>query len=269
MRDRDRPAVLIVGGFATIPPNYLPFRHRLLRAGAARVDICPIWTPDWLLAGIFGFGAVMGRTRRAIVNAYRANGRRPIIVIGHSAGGIAARLAMSPVPFNGARAGVSQAVGCLVTLGTPHGLAALTNQYQHAGHQAAAFLMRETPGAFFAPRTSYVTVAGLLDGRAGPAAPGGRIGNELFRILVGDETAAEGDGIVPAAAALLDGARQIVLPGVRHGMLGAPWYGDAEVIAQWWPAALDDWKSALRMREPAEALELEVAGWSSGSSSGS
>ena len=265
-----RPSVLIIGGFATMPPNYIGLRRRLLRRGAVRVDICQLWPPDWLLAGMVGFGPIMRRAGRAIATTYRAGGRRPIIVMGHSAGGIVARLAMSERPFNGRVAGVSEAVGCLVTLGTPHGLGTLTNRHRHAGQAAVAFLERESPGAYFAPRASYLTVGGQMQ-LAAPSWPAGRFVAELFRMLVGEEAATDGDGIVPISAAHLDGARQLNLLGIRHGVIGSPWYGDEEVIDAWWPTALGLWREALKIRghDSREALELQVAGWSSGSSSGS
>ena len=265
-----------MGGFATVPPNYWALRRRLQQRGAQRVDIAPLWTPDWLLAGMLGFGGVLRRTGKAIAQTYRRAGRRPILVVGHSGGGIAARLAMSPVAFHGRVAAVADAVGCLVTLGTPHGLATLPNRYRHAGHAAAAFLDRETPGAYFAPRTGYVSVAGSRGAPLLGTGPAGGVVHEVFKMLVGDATADNGDGIVPLSAAHLEGARQITLEGVRHGMIGSPWLGDDAAIDAWWPVALDEWQRALDARRPggagqkgAEALELEVAGWSSGSSSGS
>ena len=253
-----------------MPPNYIGLRRRLLRRGAGRVDICQLWPPDWLLAGMVGFGPVTRRAARAIAATSRAAGRRPIIVIGHSAGGIVARLAMSERPFDGRVPGVSEAVGCLVTLGTPHGLSTLTNSYRHAGHEAVAFLERESPGAYFAPRTGYLSVAGQVRLDA-PRWPAGRFVAELFRMMVGDESGTDGDGIVPISAAHLDGARQLNLAGVRHGVIGSPWYGDEEVIDAWWPAALELWDRTQKIRghDSHEALELQVAGWSSGSSSGS
>ena len=245
-----RPSVLIVGGYATAPPNYWPMRRRLLRRNVARVDIAPIWLPDWLLAGILGFGPLLRRTGRAIARTYIAGGRRPIIVIGHSGGGIAARLAMSNVPFNGRLAGVAEAVGCLVTLGTPHRLAQLPNRYHHAGHQATAFLDRESPGAYFAPRTAYLSV-----GSSHPMAtfPGliGRLSNDVFSIAVGKDTQALGDGIVPASAVHLDGAEQLTFDDVLHGHIGAPWYGDDEIIDRWWPVAERLWRGALEARAQA------------------
>ena len=174
------------------------------------------------------------------------------MVVGHSAGGIAARLAMANQPFNGRTAGVAEAVGCLVTLGTPHGLAGVPNRYQHAGHAAAAFLDRTSPGAYFAPRTAYLSIGARTPGAAFPGL-GGELANEFFSIAVGDETRAMGDGIVPYSAVHLEGARQLTFDDVRHGMIGTPWYGDEEIIDRWWPTALELWRAALAARTTAQS----------------
>ncbi|HUG46910.1 MAG TPA: hypothetical protein VMP67_00700 [Candidatus Limnocylindria bacterium] len=246
--DEPRPNVLIVGGFMTAPPNYWPLRRRLLARGAERVDICPLWPPDWVLAGLLGLGLIMHRTGRAVARTWRAGGQRPIIVVAHSGGGIAARLAMSHLPFHGRRAGVAEAVGCLVTLGTPHLLSQLSNRYHHAGHDAVDFLERETPGAYFAPRTAYLTVGSSY--RATPFKnPVGRAADELFAMVVGRDEEPRGDGIVPAAAVHLQGAQQLTYEDVRHGHIGANWYGASGIVERWWPAALDLWRDALEARE--------------------
>ena len=83
MDGEPRPSVLIVGGYATVPPNYWPLRERLRRREVERVDIAPLWTPDWLLAAMVGFGPILRRTGRAIRRTYLAGGGRPIIVVGH------------------------------------------------------------------------------------------------------------------------------------------------------------------------------------------
>jgi hypothetical protein len=251
------PSVLIVGGYATAPPNYWPMRRRLVRRGAARVDIAPIWPPDWMLAGILGFGPLLRRTGRAIARTYHAGGRRPIIVVGHSGGGIAARLAMSNEPFNGRLAAVSEAVGCLVTLGTPHRLAQLPNRYYHAGHQATAFLDRESPGAYFAPRTSYLSVGSSYPVQAYPGLVG-RLAGEFFSIAVGDDTRAAGDGIVPASGVHLEGAEQLTFDDVLHGHIGAPWYGDEKIIERWWPVAERLWREALVARESDDQVRVDA-----------
>lgn len=252
LQAEQRPSVLIVGGFATAPANYLPFARRLRVRGAARVDIAPLWPPDWLIGAILGFGPAMGRTRRAIERTHAAGGGRPIIVVGHSAGGILARLATSPVPFHGHRAQAAERVGCLVTLGTPHGLAQLPNRYRHAGHDAAEFLDSVAPGAYFAPRTGYLTVGANFS-----AAPFrgvlGRLATEIFTLMLGDQVKSPGDGIVPASAVHLEGARQATYADVRHGVIGAPWYGDEAVIDRWWPGALELWHAAIRARFAGES----------------
>ncbi len=46
--DAVRPVVLILGGFLTSPPLYIPLARRLWHRGAADVLIARVWTPDWL-----------------------------------------------------------------------------------------------------------------------------------------------------------------------------------------------------------------------------
>ena len=216
------------------------------------MDIAPLWPPDWVIASLLGFGPLLRRTGRAIARTYELGGRRPIVVVGHSGGGIAARLAMSHVPFHGRVAGVAEAVGCLVTLGTPHGLADRPNRYRHAGHEAAEFLSRETPGAYYAPRTGYLSVGSSFPRAAFPGVVG-RLADEVFSVVVGSDTQGLGDGIVPAAAVKLEGAEQIMFDDVVHGMIGTPWYGDDRVIDRWWPDALRLWNEALAARAAGRA----------------
>jgi hypothetical protein len=275
-----KPHVLIVGGFMTLPWNYLPLRRRLLARGASSVTIAPVWPMDWGVSSILGMGQVMRRTRLAILRTYRASDRQPLIVVAHSGGGIAARLAMSSVPYHGQAGGVDEAVGCLVTLGTPHGLSHLNSRYHHAGHEAVEFLDRVSPGAFFAPRTAYLTVGSKYE-RAAFTGPLGWLADQVFSVVVGDNSVHAGDGIVPAAVSHLDGATQITFDDARHGFIGGNWYGADRVVERWWPTALGLWHEALAARHDQgvlgrgsgtiqdEHLELEVAGWSSGSSSGS
>src|SRR2546427_227339 len=64
-----------------------------------------------------------------------------------------------------------------------------------------------------------------------------------------DGATAEGDGLVPVGAALLEGARHVVIDGVTHGQLsGRPWYGSPQAVDFWWPIAVETWHEALRVR---------------------
>jgi hypothetical protein len=190
---------------------------------------------------------VMRRTRLAILRAYRANYGQPLIVVAHSGGGIAARLAMSSTPYYGQVGGVAEAVGCLVTLGTPHGLNRLANRHRHAGHDAVEFLDRESPGAFFAPRTAYLSVGSEYE-RAAFGGPFGRLAEEVFSVVVGDDAVRAGDGIVPFAAVHLEGATQLSYTDARHGHIGSNWYGGERMVDRWWPEAVRLWQGALDAR---------------------
>jgi hypothetical protein len=242
-----RPTVLIVGGFMTVPANYWPLRRRLLRRGAGDVRIAPIWPIDWALAAVLGLGPIMRRTRKAILRAYHSAGDQPTIVVAHSGGGIAARLAMSATPFHGRPGGAAEAVGCLVTLGTPHQLAGLASRYRHAGHEACAFLDRESPGASFAPRTAYLSVGSRYP-MAGLPGIFGQAVRGAFSVIIGGEAQADGDGIVPLSAVHLAGAEQMTYDDARHGHIGANWYGSDAIVDRWWPAAVRLWRAALEER---------------------
>lgn len=253
MNHGGRPHVLIVGGFLTSPPLYWPMREALLARGAASVSIAPIWTPDWLLAGFVGLGPLMRRTGQTIVSSYRTGGGRPLMIVGTSAGGILTRLAMSPEPFRRRRAGVAEAVGALVTLGTPHRQVEPPARRDRVMHEATAYLDATIPGSWFAPRTGYLSVGSRFaqGGSVHEAAVRRRVTGALYA-YVGGESARTGwgDGLIPEASVHLDGARHLTLEGVDHGpSFGSRWYGSASIIDSWWGEAVDVWREALAARE--------------------
>lgn len=251
--DEPEPTVLIIGGFLSSPPVYARLRERLLRRGAAHVVVASIWTPDWLLIPVRGHGPVAVRAARALVEAgevSKASGRSlgsPILIVGHSAGGVIARILTSPVAFEGRRYAGAERIGAIVTLGSPHGV---TAGRANAG-RASRFAQAHVPGAFFAPRVGYLTVASR-------ARVGRRLGTPRERwrwrvysglLPAGSPDAIAGDGLIPVESALLDGARQIVLDDIVHAQAGGrPWYGSDQGLDRWWDAALDTWRSALRAR---------------------
>jgi pimeloyl-ACP methyl ester carboxylesterase len=163
--DGSSPLVLVLGGFLTSPPLYLPLARRLLRRGAADVVIGRVWTPDWLLAAGRGLGPNLTRAGRALVRAGERSALStaargaPVLVVGHSAGGMLGRLLTSPVPFQGRRLGAAPRIGALVTLGTPHHTSPSGDIGGRVGSMASAFADEVIPGAAFAPQVGYVTVA--------------------------------------------------------------------------------------------------------------
>lgn len=244
------PDVLIVGGFLTEPFQYGPLRDRLLRRGAASVTIANVHVLDWLASGLAGLGPLLVRTGLAIRQAHRGAAGRPLLVVGHSGGGILARLALSPVPFDGRKADVRDAVAALVTLGTPHGLAGADVRWRHPGVAAAAFLDGVPATGPGDPRTGFVTVGStaVVEAPAAGAPILARTANLPFRAVVGPMGLTGGDGIVGADMAHLPGAVQLRLDDATHGTLGDRWYGDDAIVERWWPVARTAWEHALGAR---------------------
>jgi pimeloyl-ACP methyl ester carboxylesterase len=250
------PTVLIIGGFLSSPPVYARLRERLLRRGAAHVVVANIWMPNWLLIPIRGHGPVAVRAARALIEAGEVSkaSRRslgsPVLVVGHSAGGVIARILTSPVDFEGRRYAGAGRIGAIVTLGSPH---EVTAGRANAG-SASRFAQAHVPGAFFAPRVGYLTVASRArtGRRAGTVSERWRWRSYSGLLPAGAPDAIAGDGLIPVQSALLDGARQIVLDDIVHAQIGGrPWYGSDEGLDQWWEAAVDTWRMALDARRSA------------------
>ena len=58
--------------------------------------VAGVWTPDWLIASARGAGAIATRSGKALVEAGRlaaeVSDGAPVLVVGHSAGGLIARI---------------------------------------------------------------------------------------------------------------------------------------------------------------------------------
>jgi hypothetical protein len=212
------------------------------------VTVASIHLPDWALLGLVGLGPLTLRGARTIREA-RGASARPLLVVGHSMGGIIARLAMSDVPLEAHRGGVADDVGCLVTLGTPHRMRPRI-PWQHPAARAVAHLARVAPGASHAPRTTYLTVGStrVAPAQRGPVRTVPQLLSRALLAFVGETAGEQGDGLVGNDLCQLEGVPHIALPDALHGTLGGPWYGDDAVLDRWWPAAVDGWHAALEAR---------------------
>jgi hypothetical protein len=175
----------------------------------------------------------------------------PVLVVGHSAGGMSARLLTSPEPFEGRRFRAADRMGAIVTLGTPHHVEQAASIGRRMGDVAAAFAERVVPGAAFAPATGYLAVTSRFVVGRPNGTPRERAADRFYRGILSDADSAdmEGDGMVPCRSATLDGAENLTLDRIVHGQLGgAPWYGSSEAIDVWWPRAIAIWRAALHAR---------------------
>ena len=266
------PVVLVAGGFLTTPGWYRPMADALRARGAADVVVARVYPPDWVLVAIRGLGPVVTRVGRALLEAgsrsrsLAASGGAPILLVGHSAGGIVGRLLTSPEPFDGRRLAASVRIGALVTLGSPHQVGDDTRWGSRVAAAGVRFANRHVPGATFAPTTAYLAAAARLGvGRAAAADPRSLVVRRLYEDLwpAPGERLIEGDGVVPVAAALLPGAHHLVLPDAVHGPgLRVPWYRREPQRAAWWPPARAQWRGAHRVRlaRPAVTGGTGVAG---------
>jgi len=255
-----RPTVLILGGFLTLPPLYGGLARRLLARGAAGVVVARVWTPDWVLLAARGPLAIATRSGRALLQAGRLAAEvsegAPVLVVGHSAGGLIARLLTAPEPVRGQRFAAAGRIGAIVTLGTPHALANGQGIGRRLRDSLAAVADEVAPGTLHSPRIGYVSVAS----RAVRGDPAGtvieRVAHLLYRSVMGRAAApgTEGDGLVPMATALLPGSRTVVLERAAHGPTGGTtWYGSEEMLDAWWPEALAAWHDALAIRAGSDA----------------
>jgi hypothetical protein len=233
-----------VGGYLTWPNLYRAMPPLLRRHGAVRVEIAPLGLEDWLRAMILGVGPATSVVAQSI-DRLSAEAEQGILVVGHSAGGILARLALASEPFDGARLARRDAVRAVVSLGTPHLATNAGGPVGFQGIRALRFLARHpisSPGWMTVGATSFEQSEAF----------GGPSGRWLRRCLaficyalLGSVRRAEpGDGMVPIRFAHLPGSEQVTLRASGHGprFWGSRWHGSSEGIDVWWDRAVEIWR---------------------------
>lgn len=228
------PPILIVGGFLTDPIRYEQFGLALGNVSASPVFVAPIGLPDWLWASLQDdFSGLLRRFAGTVKSVLRQTNAARLTIVGHSAGGILARLFMGDQPYGPQQIAYAghRVVNQLVTVGTPH---STVRSGRQGGLNQVAWVMQRYPGAYW-PDVEYVTVMGTgIEGHSSGTFAA-RAAFASYRLFDGrgDQV---GDGIVPLSCGLLEGARHILLPDVHHGPRAfRPWYGENEaVIRRWW-----------------------------------
>jgi hypothetical protein len=242
--------ILLLGGFLIGAEAYAPMVATLERLSGQPVQLVPVSRLDWLLTVLpLGWARLLDRVANLAPELARRSASGRITLVGHSSGGIVLRLFLADGPFQGRRYSGRRLADTLVMLGSPHTALKATVM--------RARVARELPGAFFATAhphaVRYLAVAGAidLDAASGQAsATARRMAPTAYRNSTGD-AADRGDGLVPVASALLEGAAATVLEGVAHGgAFGPVWYGTPTVVERWW-AALEALNAPRRPADPA------------------
>jgi hypothetical protein len=253
--DSVAPTVLVLGGFLTAPPVYGRMVRRLMDRGAAGAVVADVWTPDWLLAGVRDIGPICTRSGRSLRDAIRlsleVSDGAPVLLVGHSAGGFTGRLLTAAEPLPGRRFGAARWIGAIVTLGTPHRLAAGQGIGRRIHNVASSIADATVPGAYFAPEIGYLSVASRAIRSDLSGSGRERLAHLLYRSVIGRAAVpgTEGDGLVPVVATALSGARQLVLDRPTHGpSVGLQWFGSDDAVDEWWPVAVETWRTALQYR---------------------
>jgi pimeloyl-ACP methyl ester carboxylesterase len=220
-----------MGGILSFPTVYERMRRILGECTGLPVWIVRVHGYDWMHSRVpSGWARLLRKLDRTVRQVASESGTGKVTLVAHSAGGLVARLYLSPEPFMGRAYRGLEYVDHLITLSSPH---SYRRRSIHDG-RLPGWLEGRYPGAYFASQVRYTSVAGKLV----RGDPGGTL-RERFAYAVYKELIGQGDvwgdGLVPVASALLRGAEQLVLEGVSHyAGFGGPWFGTADVIARWW-----------------------------------
>lgn len=226
--------IVILGGFLSFSLLYVEMRDVLAQITGQPVWIVDTQSLDWLPSIVPpGWVHLLRKLDHTVRQAASRSTTVKITLIGHSAGGVLARLYLSPRPFLGHAFRGLDYIDHLITLGSPH----YNQRLSVHGGRMSRWIEKRYPGAFFAPCVEYTAVAGKLVRGDRQGSLRERHAHTFYEELVGDGNV-WGDGLVPVTSALLRGSRQITLDGVSHFTgFGGPWYGAAEVVPCWWDDA--------------------------------
>jgi pimeloyl-ACP methyl ester carboxylesterase len=228
-----RQPIVIIGGILSFPTVYARMRRTLTRSTGVPVWIIDITGHDWLRSsGPAGWTRLLRKVDRTVRQAVDESETGKVTLVAHSAGGLVARLYLSPELFMGQAYRGLNRVDNLITLSSPH----YYRRRSIHGGWLPGWLEERYPDAYFAPQVRYTSVAGKLVRGDLRGTLRERFAYAVYKEVIGNG-AVWGDGLVPVASALLGGSHQLVLEGVSHYTgFGGPWFGAADVIPRWWDA---------------------------------
>jgi len=234
MPNSEQP-IVILGGFMSFSGLYTSMRNALRALTGQPTTIVDVQSLDWLPSVTpAGWRYLLDKLDTEVHETVLSSPTGKATLVGHSAGGVLARLYLSPHSFLGRTYNGLQSVDRLITLGSPH----YNQQPWLFGGMLSRWVERRQPGARFSPAVRYISVAGKLTRGRRDGSFAERQAYRFYRGIA-REGHAWGDGLIPVQSALLQGAQHIVLDGVGHAPgFGGPWYGSEQVVPRWWTASV-------------------------------
>jgi pimeloyl-ACP methyl ester carboxylesterase len=234
-----KEAIVLIGGYNSFWPGYLKMARdledvtRAVSPPGLQVIGVPLMPWYWWHARRTLDGTqILQKVQETVAWARRRLQADRVVLVGHSAGGVIARLYLHEGPVWGqVYAGVEQ-VTTVITLGSPH----CGDRPEGIGWLLTDEANRLVPGTPYAGRVRTLAVAGrYLQGQLNGDYPARRAYN-AYRYFAGQGDV-WGDGAVPVQSAHLEGAEALTLEGVAHsGKYGRSWSGASKaVILRWWP----------------------------------
>src|ERR671913_556116 len=95
--------IVVVGRHRSWPIEYLGLTRILAELSGSGVSVVPITPLDWVLGRIRGYGQLVFEVASAVDKALLENGANKVVLVGHSAGGILARIYVGGDPPYGGR----------------------------------------------------------------------------------------------------------------------------------------------------------------------
>jgi pimeloyl-ACP methyl ester carboxylesterase len=245
--------IVILGGFGSNYNQYRKLQSFLVELSGRPVSIAPISLIDWIgVVTSDSYGDLLRIVHKAVQSALTRNQAQRVTLVGHSAGGVLARIYMGDQPYGAQRLVYNgfNYVDTLVTLGTPHNT---RSNGRHGGHNQIAFAQETYPGAYWR-FVRYISVMGkdVFGSRSGHSAERGAW--QSYQMLDGDGYQ-WGDGVIPLRSGLLAGSYKVVVEGLRHDQRPeSRWYGSSiPAVRSWWeqvvhaearPTAAERWNTA-------------------------
>lgn len=236
-------AIVVIGGYNSLWPSYLKLARDLEDLTGLPAIGVPLMPWHWWQAGRQDRGTVILDEIRGTVNwARRKFGAERFILVGHSAGGVAARLYLYDGPLWGQAYGGVEHVDAVITLGSPH----CTHRWGETGWYLIDTANHLVPNTYY-DQVAYYPVMGRYIQGSQDGSLKERRAFRMYRFLDG-QGVTWGDGMIPLHCADLAGVETLVLDRVAHSAkVGRAWYGgSARIVRRWWPGELSGLGQAPR-----------------------